>query len=87
MRCEFGYCIVCDKEIASKCSGCSRRAPNGSYTEVQMNWSNGTKMQMAVCVECSPERIWKADKDAMTKAVWEAWDKTGQKYDKEIVLV
>lgn len=87
MRCEYGFCIVCDKEIASKCSGCDTRKPNGQYTEVMLSWSNGSRMSMAVCLDCAPHKIWKTDKKVLTQAVWDAWDKKGHTYDKEIILV
>lgn len=86
MRCEFGYCLICDKEIATKCSHCSSKTKNGAYTEVQLKWSNGSKMQMAVCTDCAPAKVWKADKTEMTKAVWDSWDKMGHTYSKDIVL-
>lgn len=87
MKCELGLCIVCDKEIMSKCSGCDAKKRNGEYTEVLLPWSNGSKMAMAVCTDCAPEKVWKADKIEMTKAVWDAWDKKHHTYSKEIVLV
>jgi hypothetical protein len=87
MKCEFGYCLVCEKEIARKCGECSSKTPTGEYTEVTLNWSNGSKMQTAVCIECAPEKIWKADKREMTQAIWDAWDKAGAKYDKGVTLV
>lgn len=87
MKCEYGFCVCCDKEITSKCSSCDYKKPNGDYTEVLLPWSNGSKMSMAVCLGCAPEKIWKADKKELTRAVWDAWDKKGHTYDKEIVIV
>lgn len=86
MRCEQGFCIVCDKEISPASCDCGKRHPGPQYTEVMIPWTNGSRMAMAVCLECAPDKIWKADKDEMTKAVWAAWDKTGHTYDKEIVI-
>lgn len=85
LRCEFGYCINCDKEIAPKDESGKRRT-GAEYTEVMIPWTNGSRMQMACCVACSKGPIWKADKMEMTKAVWAAWDKEGGTYDKEIVI-
>ncbi len=87
MRCKYGFCIVCDKEIAKRCSGCDARKPTEDYTEVQLQWSNGSKMQMACCVECSRDAIWKADKAALTRAVQEAWDAEHGSYDPAVVIV
>lgn len=87
MKCEYGLCLVCEKEIAKPCGECGVKKPTNDYTEVELTWSNGSKMATAVCTECAPERVWKADKDEMTKAVWAAWDKLKHPYSKEIVLV
>lgn len=87
MRCEYGFCIVCDAEIAPKCGDCSTRKPGGNYTEVELKWSNGARMTTAVCIPCSKDQIWKADKTELTKAVWAAWDRQGHQYDKNIVIV
>ncbi len=89
MRCEFGYCGVCDKEIAKKCDSCSHKKPTEDYTEVQVEWSNGAKMNIAVCKECATNHRWATPeaKKGITHAHWAAWDKTGGKYSKEIVIV
>lgn len=87
MKCERGRCLVCEKEIAKKCSGCDAMTNTQDYTEIELNWSNGSRMRMAVCINCSKDKIWKADKTEMTHAIWDAWDKENGKYDKEVVLV
>lgn len=87
MRCEFGYCITCDKEIANKCGSCDSKKPNNQYTEVAVKWSNGANMQMACCSDCSRDYFWKANKEEMTKAVWQAWDKSGGSYSRDVVIV
>lgn len=89
MRCEFGYCMVCDKEIAKTCTTCGNRGKTSEYTEVEIQWSNGSKMQIAVCVSCATSHAWTTPqaKVAITQAHWDAWDKTGGKYDKEVVVV
>lgn len=87
MRCEFGYCLICDKEIASKCDSCDSKRNNSEYTEVLLNWSNGSRMTTPVCITCSKGPVWKADKMQMTQAIWDAWDKSGHTYDKGIVIV
>lgn len=87
MKCKQGYCIICDKEIIHTCHACDKKTPTPDYTEVEIPWSNGSKMKMAVCTECAKERIWKADKTEMTHAVWQAWDETNQSYDREVVIV
>lgn len=88
MRCEFGFCISCDKEIAPKCDGCTGRRPNEFYTEVTLPLSNGSRMNLAVCTDCSQDKIWAADKKELMDAVKAAWDKTrGARYDKDVSFV
>lgn len=87
MRCEYGYCLVCDKEIAKKCDSCATKKPTEDYTEVELKWSNGSKMVTAVCVECARDKVWTADKKEMQQAIWSAWDKQKAVYSKEVVLV
>lgn len=88
MRCEFGFCLSCDKEIAPQCDGCTGRRPNEHYTEVTLPLSNGSKMNVGVCTGCAEHTIWKADKKALMDAVKAAWDKTpGAVYDKDVSFV
>lgn len=89
MRCEFGYCMVCDREIAKTCTACNVRSKTSDYTEVEIMWSNGSKMRIGICVSCAVSHAWTtpAVKVAMTQAHWDAWDKAGGKYDKEVVVV
>ncbi len=89
MRTEFGYCSVCDKEIAKLCTGCGAKTKTADYTEVEVQWSNGSKMNIAVCLDCaaknrhaSPEA-----KATITKAHQDYWDKKGGIYDKAVALV
>lgn len=85
MKCEFGFCSVCDKEIAS---GTPKR-PTNDYTEVEMTWSQGAKMNVAVCTDCARSHAWATPeaKEGITQAHWDRWDKEHGIYSKEIVLV
>lgn len=87
MRCEFGYCLSCDKELAHSCPTCSTRKPNEHYTEIEMKWSNGSRIKLAVCVDCAPEKVWKLDKKEVTQAIHSAYDKVGYEYNKEVSIV
>ena len=89
MKCEFGFCLVCDKEIVPACKECGTRklTKSSPYTEVQLPWSNGSRMNVAVCVDCASGPVWKADKKELTQAIWDKWDQMGHNYDKGIVLV
>lgn len=88
MKCEQGLCLVCEKVIAQKCEACNAAWKHtAEHTVVQLLWSNGSKMDVPVCIGCSKGPVWSADKAAMTKAIWDAWDRLGGKYDKAVTLV
>lgn len=87
MICQKGLCLVCGKEIAKPCPSCGSGWQNVDSTNVELTWSNGSKMSIPVCTECSKEAVWKADKKELTQAIWDAWDKLGGTYSKEVVLV
>lgn len=89
MAIEFGYCMICHKEIAPKCGDCSTRKPGSQYTEVTLDWSNGSHMPVAVCLDCaSQNRHTTADaKRRITEAHQNHWTEKGGTFDKEIVIV
>lgn len=89
MKCEFGYCSVCEKDISQKCPSCEAKRPGPEYTEVQVEWSNGSKMQIAVCLDCALSHLWSTSeaKRGLTEEHWAYWDKKGQMYDKAVVIV
>lgn len=87
MKCEFGYCSICEKEIAPMVDG--TRHLGSQYTEVEMKWSNGSKMQVAVCTDCAAANAHATAhaKAGITHAHWDVWDKQQGTYDKEVILV
>lgn len=88
MRCERGHCLVCDKVIARVCDGCKSAWRNTEeYTHVQVKWSNGSLMDVAVCAGCAENEVHKADKAEMTRAIQAAWSKNGGTYDKAVCIV
>jgi len=89
MKAEFGFCSVCEKVIAKKCSGCDAKVKTEDYTEVEMVWTNGAKMKIGICVDCAKSHAWTTPeaKAGITQAHWDIWDKQGGRYDKEVVLV
>lgn len=89
MRCELGFCMICDKKIMQGCPACGmNKKPTNDYTEVQVTWSNGAAMKIGVCTACATSHAWTtpAAKEGITKAHWDAWDKLGGKYDREVVV-
>lgn len=88
MKCEKGLCLVCEKVIATKCGECGQSwKHNEHHTAVELKWSNGSRMSTPVCVECSRGPVWTADRAELTKVIWDAWDKLGATYDRNIVIV
>lgn len=88
MKCEFGYCTTCEKEIALPREGSQTRIPTNDYSEVEVKWTNGSRMKIAVCVNCAKSHIWATPeaKKGITIAHWEAWDKLGGAYDQRVVI-
>lgn len=78
-----GSCTICDKEIFS--SG----RPNEHFTQVEVVWSNGSKMSVGVCKDCAVghKQATEEGKRAIEKWHWTFWDAQRAKYDKEITLV
>lgn len=84
---EYGFCMICGKEIAPKYENI--RKPGSQYTEVEVTWSNNCKMRVAVCVDCAVKNA-HADPESkakITKAHQDHWTESGGTFDKEIVLV
>lgn len=74
MKCQYGLCTHCEKSIMDTCPTCSSKRHNGQYTEVTMNLTNGSKMPVAVCLDCK-DTIWQADKKALMQAVRDGWER------------
>lgn len=89
MAIEFGFCMICQKEIAPKCNDCGTRKPAGQYTEVAMQWSNGSQMQVAVCLDCAKDNKHTTAhaKQLITKAHQDHWKEQGGQFDPAVILV
>lgn len=89
MAIEYGFCMVCGKEICPACRECGTRKPGSQYTEVTMDWSNGSKMQVGVCVDCAVanKHTTAHAKAKITEAHQKHWEEKGGQFDKGIVLV
>lgn len=86
---EAGYCMVCNSETHSKCPSCGTKKFNAKHTEVEMQWSNGAKMKVGVCVPCAKANKWATEeaKAKITKAHHDHWEETGGKVDRSVKLV
>lgn len=74
MKCEYGLCLCCEKEIISRCTQCGTGKPNSQYTEVHLNLSNGSKMPVAVCLGCK-DKVFTMDREVVMEAVRTGWHK------------
>lgn len=89
MAIEFGFCMICGKDIAPACKECGTRKAGSHYTEVVMEWSNGSKMPVAVCLDCAKDNKHTTAhaKQVITKVHQDHWDETRGIYDKGVVIV
>lgn len=85
MIAERGNCLTCNTPIREKPS--MRALPN--YSEVQVVWSNGSKMNVAVCQDCAKNATWATPEGqkSITEWHWNYWTKEGGKFNREIVVV
>ncbi len=72
MKCEMGFCLLCEKPIMELCPTCSAKRSNDQYTEVELELTNHNSMKVAVCLNCK-DQVYLADKKEMMKAVREGW--------------
>lgn len=75
--------MICDKPLITD------GKLNGEYTEVEVQWSNGSKMRIAVCKKCATDGTWATDsgKDTITDWHHVYWERSGVAVDREIVIV
>lgn len=88
MKCEYGFCCVCEKEIAPKDAD-GQRYPSNEYSEVQVEWKNGSRMNIAVCLKCATSHVWSTpeSKRGITKAHQDKWTEEGGVFDPGITIV
>ena len=72
MRCEYGFCLCCDKKILDDCPTCGSKRKTGDYTEVLLDLTNGSKMPIAVCLGCK-DSVYHEDKIKVMQAVRDGW--------------
>lgn len=78
-----GFCTVCDKDITKD----GKLGPD--FSEVEVKWSNGSKMRVGVCRTCATEHRWATPegKIAIQAWHWTHWNNVRGKYDKDITIV
>lgn len=62
----------------SICRECGTKRPNGKYAEVLMNISNGSKMPVAVCMDCK-DKVFHADRKQLMDAIRQGWHREHDK--------
>ena len=72
MKCEYGICLLCEKQLMDSCPTCSAKRHNGQYTEVEVELTNKNRMRLAVCLECK-DKVHLHDKKEIMDAVREGW--------------
>lgn len=87
MKAEFGFCSICEKETAPVQNGVRRKSEQ--YTEVEVEWSNKSRMKIGVCVDCAVgnKHGTAYAKSGLTEAHQKYWDDMGHSYDKAVVIV
>lgn len=86
---EAGYCMICGAKTHTICSACGSKKFNDQHTEVEMKWSNGSKMMVGVCVTCAVKNAHHdpAHKEKVAKAHHDHWMEQGGKVDRGVTLV
>lgn len=72
MKCEYGLCLNCEKDLMKSCPTCNHRTAGNNYTEIFFPLTNGTQMPVAVCLDCK-DTIFHADKKEIMAAVRKGW--------------
>lgn len=78
MKSEYGLCILCEKDLMITCPTCNHKKPGNNYTEVTLDLTNGSKMPIAVCLDCK-DKVFHADMKALMAAVRAGWSKEHEK--------
>lgn len=86
---EAGYCMLCHGETHTKCGTCGVKKFNDQHTEVEVEWSNGSRMRIGICVHCATKNAHQhaAAKDKITKAHHDHWTATGGIFDPGVTIV
>lgn len=78
-----GYCIIDDKPLLKD------GRLTDEYTEVEVKWSNQSKMKIALCKDCATGHKWDTPEGKKQITDWHHlyWEMHGGKVDKEVVIV
>lgn len=74
MICEYGKCLLCEKDLFNTCPTCAHKTAGNEYTEVEVPMTNGSRMKLATCLGCK-DKVFQADPQAIMQAVRNGWHK------------
>jgi hypothetical protein len=77
-----GGCVVCDRPVFEG------GKPNEHLTNVEVEWTNGSKMVVGVCKDCASRNAQATPEGKRAITAWHHvyWDRHAGRYDKEIVI-
>lgn len=86
---EPGYCMICHGVTHTSCGSCGVKKFTDQHTEVEMRWSNGSKMKVGVCVHCAMKNahLEAVNKKKITDAHHNHWSEIRATFDPEVTIV
>lgn len=78
MKCEYGLCIVCEKDLMIACATCGHKRPGNEYSEVLLKLSNGSLMPIVAC-HAHKDTLHNEDREKIMEAVQLGWRKEHDK--------
>lgn len=82
------YCMLCQAKTHVECGSCGHKKPNDQYTQVEVTWTNGAKMQIGICVGCAMKNAHHnpQNKQVITQLHHDYWDGQGHQHDRGVVI-
>ena len=71
------------------CMFCGKDHTQGNHSEVTVEWSNGSKMPIGMCRDCSTSHVWTTAEGKTKIRDWhfQYWDEHGGNYNKGLTIV
>lgn len=82
------YCMLCGNKTHIECGHCGHVRVNDQYTQVEVQWTNGSKMMIGLCVDCANKNAHQDPqiKAKITELHQAEWDRAGHRFDREVVI-
>lgn len=83
MKYTPGFCMFCDQSLIDG------GRLNGHYSEVEVQWSNGSKMKIGICKDDAEKHAWTTEEGKKIITDWHHtyWKNQGATMDEKIVIV